>query len=300
MTWNWLPVGLMALVCLTGCDDKTKAVTRGRLKDAWAQISDKDYVRTRGIGVPPLKAQGVTHRRGLSRGAALTMARFEMLALIKGVTIHGGLTVGDLMQSNSKITEVANRIIRGAEEIQSEWTADDGAVVTLELRRSMIEKLILEDQRWEPPTEREQFEQENLRLEAKAKGGVNYVWNDSFEGGRTPGKALGLGLLVPGLGQVYADGGTTGSIGYYTFALVGGLAGAGVHFMEPHEVGGARADGTREKLRSPEIGTALLVAAGALHVWGAVDGMNSVHKKGGYFRVEPTGSGAKISFVNRF
>jgi len=299
-------IWLLALLALSlasfGCDDKTKAVTRGRLKDAWSQISDRDYVRVRGIGVAPLSAKGSTHRRGLSRQAGLVAARYEGLSLIKGVSIHGGLTVGKLMETNSQITEVANRIIRGMEEIKTEWTADDGAVVTLELRRDMIEKLILEDQKWEPLTDREKVELETRQLEAKAKMGVQIVWNSEYEGGRTPGKALGLGLLVPGLGQIYADAdGAGGGGGYYTFVLVGSLAGAGVYFMEPHEVGGVRSDGTREKMRTPGYGIPLLVGAAALHVWGAVDGMRSVRKTGaGYFKVEADGAGARVRYVKRF
>lgn len=141
---------LLLVLLLSGCHEVDKAVVGGKLKDFWPQVSNDEFLRVRGVGVPPEKAVGFTRRRGLSRNSALVSARYEMLAVIKGVKVGGGLTVGQLMQTNSKIGEVANRIVSGATEVQSEWAADDGCVVTLELKRDLIESLIERDAQYEP------------------------------------------------------------------------------------------------------------------------------------------------------
>ncbi len=141
---------LFLTILLSGCHGIDKAVVGGKLKDLWPQVSDSSFLRVRGVGVPTEKAVGFTRRRGLSRNAALVSARYEMLAVIKGVKVGGGLTVGQLMQTDAKINEVANRIISGAAEVQSEWAADDGCVVTLELKRDLIESLIQRDSSQEP------------------------------------------------------------------------------------------------------------------------------------------------------
>lgn len=136
---------LLLTILLSGCHEVDKVVVGGKIKDFWPQVSNEEFLRVRGVGVPPEKSVGFTRRRGLSRNSALVSARYEMLAVIKGVNVGGGLTVGQLMQTNSKISEGANRIISGATEVQSEWAADDGCVVTLEISREQIETLLDRD-----------------------------------------------------------------------------------------------------------------------------------------------------------
>ncbi len=130
------------LTMASGCKEIDKTVVGGKLKDLWPQVSNNEFLRVRGVGVPPEKAKGLTRRRGLSRNAALVSARYEMLATIKGVKVSGGLTIGELMQKDGSIKEMADRIISGAVEAQAEWASDDGCVVVLELRRDQIAEIL--------------------------------------------------------------------------------------------------------------------------------------------------------------
>lgn len=147
-------IPLFVVMALAACHDVDKAVVKGKVKDLWPQVSDSEFLRTRGVGVPPENARGLTRRRGLSRNAALVSARYEMLAVLKGVKVGGGLTVGDLMQKDSKVKEAADRIISGAVEVQTEWAADDGCVVTLEVRRDEVERAMDRDRPYEDPQQR--------------------------------------------------------------------------------------------------------------------------------------------------
>jgi hypothetical protein len=117
-------------------------LSKGEVKSLWEQVSDKDTIRVRGIGVPPEGTKSLTQRRGLSRNAALVNARYEALALLRGVKLTGGLSVASLMEKDSRIREIANQVISGMEEVQVEWANDDGAVVLLELKRDKLEKML--------------------------------------------------------------------------------------------------------------------------------------------------------------
>ncbi|MCM2303080.1 MAG: hypothetical protein NDJ72_00135 [Elusimicrobia bacterium] len=139
----------LVTVGVSGCGGVNRSLAKGEVADVWSKVSDKETVRVRGIGAVAQDAGGTTQRRGLSRNAALVAARYEALALIKGVTVRGGLTVGKLMEKDSHIQEVANRIINGFEEVQTEWAKDDGCVVLLELPRSKLEKLLSETAAYE-------------------------------------------------------------------------------------------------------------------------------------------------------
>ncbi len=136
--------GAFLVLTALGCSHVPRATENGNLKVLWSKISDKSYIRTRGIGVAPAKTRGLTARRGLSRSAALVDARFNLLAMIKGVRVSAGVTVAQLMEKDSLVQELANDVVRGGDEILTEWTADGGAVVTLELKRSTVERLINE------------------------------------------------------------------------------------------------------------------------------------------------------------
>lgn len=133
---------LGVLLGLSGCKDDKRALSKGAIKDVWTQASDSEFLYTRGIGVAPEGARSQTHRRGLARNAALSSARYELLSIIKGLKMEGGLTIGALMQTKGEIREIANRVIAGAEEAQTEFTLDDGCVVLLRLERSKVEKIL--------------------------------------------------------------------------------------------------------------------------------------------------------------
>lgn len=139
-----LVIPAVLAVLLGGCASVPRATHGGQLSMIWGSISTKDFLRVRGIGVAKPGAAGSTARRGASRNAALVAARYQLLSVVKGVKLEGGVTVSQLMEKDSLIREIANEVVSGGDEVKTEWLADDGCVVTLELKRSKVEHLINE------------------------------------------------------------------------------------------------------------------------------------------------------------
>lgn len=138
-----LGVALSAIM-VSGCASVPRATDGGRVLDIWSKVSTRDFIRVRGIGATNPTARGLTARRGASRSAALVAARYQLLSVIKGVKLEGGVTVAQLMERDSLVREIADEVVAGGDEVKTEWTSDDGCVVTLELRRSKVERLISE------------------------------------------------------------------------------------------------------------------------------------------------------------
>lgn len=139
----------MLLPFVTGCNHKDRATADGQIKRLWDSVSDKAFIRTRGIGAANDKFNNKTQRMATAREAALVNARYEMLTIIKGAHLEGGITVSQAMEKDSDLKALVDRLIRGAEEIKTEWLQDDGCVVTLELKRDAVKKMIQDDERFE-------------------------------------------------------------------------------------------------------------------------------------------------------
>lgn len=150
-------LGLLAasmVLALSACSSIPRATKGGALADLWTGISNRDYLRTRGIGSPPSHAAGRTHRRGASRAAALAMARYELLVVVHGVKLEGGVTVAQLAERDSVVRELADDVVKGAHEVLTEWTDADDCVATIELRRSTVERLIQQKSKREKDLEK--------------------------------------------------------------------------------------------------------------------------------------------------
>lgn len=140
---NGMMVALaLAAAGMTGCGGANRALTKGQVSDVWSAASDKETIRLRGIGVPPETAKSETQRRGQARNAALVNGRYEALALLRGIKVTGGLSVAQLMEKDSHVREIANQVIAGMEEVQTEWASDGGCVVLLEIKRSKLERML--------------------------------------------------------------------------------------------------------------------------------------------------------------
>jgi len=135
-------VACIAALLVAGCKGDKRSLSKGEIKSVWEQVSDKDTIRIRGIGAAPASIKSETQRRGMARNAALVSARYEALALLRGIKLNGGLTIGKLMETDSRIQETADRVISGMEETQVEWASDGGAVVLLEISRDKVEKML--------------------------------------------------------------------------------------------------------------------------------------------------------------
>lgn len=148
-------IAAIVAVALTvsACAHVPRATENGVLKDFWPKISSRDHIRVRGVGAARAQvsgekakvqalALGTTGRRGQARNAALVAARQQLLAVVSGVKIEGGVTIAQMMEKDSLVRELANDMVQGGEEILTEWTRDSGCVVTIELKRSTVERLI--------------------------------------------------------------------------------------------------------------------------------------------------------------
>ncbi len=125
---------------LAGCARNNSYVKGGEIKKTLSQEAiQSKYIETLGIGAADSKLDNTTQRRATSRDAAIVQAQYEMLSIVKGVELEGGVMVEKAMETNSKLETTVKDTIRGAQVIKTEWTSDDGCVVTLRLDKKRLE-----------------------------------------------------------------------------------------------------------------------------------------------------------------
>ena len=98
------------------------------------------YVEVIGIGAADQAIQNTTQRKATSRNAAIVAAQYDMLSLVKGLQVEGGVTIEKAMETDSRISTHVDDVIKAAQVVKTEWTADDGCVVTLRLSKKDIEE----------------------------------------------------------------------------------------------------------------------------------------------------------------
>lgn len=134
-------LSLLAVAALAGCGGVTRRVHGGSVDRVIDQKPVRgSYIEAIGIGAsdPALKTD--TQRMALARDAAIVKAQYELLSLVKGVHLEGGVTVERALEADSTLAARVNDTIKGAEIHKSEFTADNGCVVTLRLPKSELEK----------------------------------------------------------------------------------------------------------------------------------------------------------------
>ena len=142
---QWKGVWCVAALAViaAGCGGATRRVQKGQVMNTIDQDPDrKKYVETIGIGAADPTLPTDTQRKALSRDAAIVKAQYEMLSMVKGVELEGGITVDRALETDSNLETRLKETIRGAEILKSEFTADHGCVVTLRLPKSRLEKLM--------------------------------------------------------------------------------------------------------------------------------------------------------------
>ena len=100
------------------------------------------YLETIGIGASDPTLATDTQRKALARDAGIAKAQFEMLSMVKGVTLEGGITIDRAIEKDSVLEAKLKETIRGAEVMKTEFTSDNGCVVTIRLPKSRLEKLM--------------------------------------------------------------------------------------------------------------------------------------------------------------
>ncbi|HBU70184.1 MAG TPA: hypothetical protein DEE98_07370 [Elusimicrobia bacterium] len=140
---------LLALLVLSvifyGCassPDKGSVSKEGDIQREWVEEGITDnYIFARGIGAADQALDNKTQKMATSRNAAIVSAQYNMLSLIKGVNLEGGITVEKAMETDSLLATNINATIKGAQVVRSEWTSDDGCVVILRLSKKALKDM---------------------------------------------------------------------------------------------------------------------------------------------------------------
>ena len=136
-----IPVG--AALLLAGCGGVQSRVHSGTVDAVLNQDpAHGQYVTAIGIGGSDPSLPSDTQRKALARDAAIIKAQYEMLSMVKGVTLKGGVKVERALETDSVLEASMLEAIRGAEIVKSEFTSDNGCVVTLRIPRTRLEKLM--------------------------------------------------------------------------------------------------------------------------------------------------------------
>jgi hypothetical protein len=126
-----------------GCSGVPSRVHSGKVDQVLNQTPAQGrYVTAIGIGGSDPTLPSVTQRMALARDAAIVKAQYEMLSMIKGVTLKGGVRVERALETDSVLEANMLQAIQGAEIVKSEFTSDNGCVVTMRIPRSRLEELM--------------------------------------------------------------------------------------------------------------------------------------------------------------
>jgi len=134
-------VGLVVVSC-TNKAEKGMVSSSGEINREWVEEGiTKDAIYARGIGAADQTLENKTQRMATSRNAAIVNAQYNLLSMVKGVELEGGITVEKAIETDSLLATKIDAVIKGAQVVRTEWTADDGCVVILKLPKSMLKEL---------------------------------------------------------------------------------------------------------------------------------------------------------------
>jgi hypothetical protein len=132
----------LSLGLLASCAGQKGAVKKGEIsRTIEQQVTGKDYVESIGIGAADQKLDNKTQKMATSRNAAIVASQYEMLSVIKGLKLEGGITVEKALETDSLLATKIDAEIKGAEVVKSEWTNDDGCVITLRLPKKRLKDM---------------------------------------------------------------------------------------------------------------------------------------------------------------
>ena len=132
------------MLSLAGCATtmQSGSVSKaGEIEREWTEQGvTKNYIFARGMGAADQKMDNKTQRMATSRNASIVNAQYNMLSLIKGVNLEGGITVEKAIETDSVLATKIDAVIKGAQVVRSEWTADDGCVIVLRLSKKVLKE----------------------------------------------------------------------------------------------------------------------------------------------------------------
>ena len=135
---------LISVMFYAGCassPDRGTVSKTGEIEREWVEEGITDnYVFARGIGAADQALLNKTQKMATSRNSAVVNAQYNMLSLVKGVKLEGGITVEKAIETDSLLATSVDAAIKGAQVVRSEWTADDGCVVVLRLSKKTLKE----------------------------------------------------------------------------------------------------------------------------------------------------------------
>ena len=127
----------------TGCGTKRQLTKARTVPDVIDQKVERfGYLEAIGIGASDPSLPTLTQRRALARDAAIVKAQYELLTIVKGVALEGGMTIARAIETDGDLKTRVQATIAGAEVRKSEFTDDNGCVVTLRLPKDRLEKMM--------------------------------------------------------------------------------------------------------------------------------------------------------------
>ena len=139
-----LAAGACVAAGLWGCSAAPKArVKEGQMERSMEQQAiGKKFIEAIGIGAADASMTNQTQRMATSRNAAIVGAQHELLSMIKGTRLQGGITVEKAVETDSKLQTTIDETIKGAEILKTEWTKDDGCVVTVRIDKERLQRMM--------------------------------------------------------------------------------------------------------------------------------------------------------------
>ena len=133
-----LVIALFTCAC-AGAPDKGMVSKTGEVEKEWVEEGiTRNYIFARGMGAADQALENKTQRMATSRNASIVNGQYNMLSFVKGVRLEGGITVEKAIETDSVLATKINSVIKGAQVVRSEWTADDGCVVVMRLSKAAL------------------------------------------------------------------------------------------------------------------------------------------------------------------
>jgi hypothetical protein len=133
------------IILIAGCasnPNKGTVSKEGEIDREWVEQGvTSNYIFARGIGAADQKLENKTQKMATSRNSAIVNAQYNMLSLIKGVELVGGIKVEKAIETDSNLETKIDASIKGAQVVRTEWTQDDGCVIILRLPKSTLKEM---------------------------------------------------------------------------------------------------------------------------------------------------------------
>jgi len=131
-------VVLFACACASA-PDKAMVSKDGEVDKAWVEEGvTKTDIFARGMGAADQTLDNKTQRMATARNAAIVNGQYNLLSIIKGVQLEGGVSVEKAIETDSILATKINSVIKGAQVVRTEWASDDGCVVSLRLPKAAL------------------------------------------------------------------------------------------------------------------------------------------------------------------